>query len=367
MRPFRTLLLAAAFLALTGCGAGERANEEGRSPSPGSQAQRAETTQAQTSGAETTEVQPAPAEPTSSEPGPTAEEPEPGPFAEYEEFTIEGLREREYGRGGGIEVQQTLEENGVFSRYLVSYPSDDLTITGMLNVPVSEGPHPVVILNHGYYPIEVYRTGDGSTLAADYLASRGFLTFSPDFRSHAGSTDAPNVFRAGHVIDALNSIDPIRDLDEAADGKVGMWGHSNGGAITAKAMAVSDEIGAAVIYAPASSNLAQDYAFKAQRAAERGEGVDRAEWPVSPDEAPELYRRLSPLPYLEGVDAPVQIHWGTADETVPRAWPADLYEGLREAGKPAEFFEYPGQPHSFYGADNELYLQRTAEFFEANL
>jgi uncharacterized protein len=351
------LLLAVVLLALMSCGAGEQATREETSPTPGDSTQRAQTTQA------------APAETTrgASQPETTAERPEPGPFAEYGEFTIEGLRERKYGQGGGIEVQQILEENGAFTRYLVSYPSDDLTITGMLNVPIGEGPYPVVILNHGYYPIEVYRTGDGSTLAADYLASRGFLTFSPDFRSHAGSTDAANVFRAGHVIDALNSIDPIRDLGEAADGKVGMWGHSNGGAITAKAIAVSDDIGAAVIYAPASSNLAQDYAFKAQRAAERGEGVDRAEWPVGPDEAPDLYRRLSPLPYLQGVDAPVQIHWGTADETVPRAWPADLYEGLREAGKPAEFFEYPGQPHSFYGADNELYLQRTAEFFEANL
>jgi dipeptidyl aminopeptidase/acylaminoacyl peptidase len=356
-------LLVVLVLILTACADGKPENRETARPSQAAAEQTRNAAQATTAEATRNGPQPDPTTEATEEQEP--EEPE--PFAAYEKFTIEGLRNREYGGDGGIEVLQILEENGVFTRYLVSYPSDDLIITGMLNVPLGEGPFPVVILNHGYYPIEVYRTGDGSTLAADYLASRGFLTFSPDFRSHAGSTDAPNVFRAGHVIDALNSIEPIRALDEAADGKVGMWGHSNGGAITAKAITVSDEIGAAVIYAPASSNIAQDYAFKAQRAAENGEGIDREEWPVGPDEAPDLYRRLSPLPYLEGVEAPVQIHWGTADETVPRPWPADLYEGLRKAGKPAEFFEYPGQPHSFYGADNELYLQRTANLFAENL
>ena len=37
--------------------------------------------------------------------------------------------------------------------------------------------------------------------------------------------------------------------------------------------------------------------------------------------------------------------------------------GLQAAGKPVEYFEYPGQPHSFNGAANQLYLQRIAEFF----
>ena len=38
---------------------------------------------------------------------------------------------------------------------------------GMLNRPKGDGPFPVVILNHGYYPLDVYQTGNGSKLAAD--------------------------------------------------------------------------------------------------------------------------------------------------------------------------------------------------------
>ncbi len=290
----------------------------------------------------------------------------PDPFAEYNQFTIDGLRARTYG-DGEIMIVQVLEEAPQFTRYLVEYGSDGLRITAMLNRPRGNGPFPVVVLNHGYYPLDVYQTGNGTKLAADYLAARGFLTLSPDFRSHAGSDDAPNQFRAGHVIDALNVIPMLQRLPETHDSKVGMWGHSNGGAITAKAITISDQIGAALIYAPASSNIEQDYQFRVERAASRGQEIDAADWPVKPDEAPDLYARLSPLSYAAYVSAPVQIHWGTADEIVPRRWPQDLRSALEAADKPVEWFEYEGQPHSFQGAGNALYLERMVEFFRREL
>lgn len=300
----------------------------------------------------------------------------PDPWAEYAPYTIEALRSRSYGQGE-IEIVRVLEETPNFTRYLFAYSSDGLRITGMLNRPHGDGPFPVVILNHGYYPLDVYQTGNGTKLAADYLANRGFMTLSPDFRSHAGSDDAPNLFRAGHVIDTLNLIPLAQKLPSAQLGKVGMWGHSNGGAITAKAITISDQIAAAVIYSPASSNIAEDYQFRLERSRARaGQApgqrtgvIDRIEieFPVTPEQAPDLYQRLSPLLYLQYVQAPVQIHWGTADETVPRKWPGDLLAGLQAAGKQVEYFEYPGQPHSFQGAGNQLYLQHMADFFAQHL
>jgi pimeloyl-ACP methyl ester carboxylesterase len=221
----------------------------------------------------------------------------PRPVGRVRAVYVEGLRQRSYGEGE-ITILEVMEETANFTRYLFAYPSDGLRVTGMLNQPRGEGPFPVVILNHGYYPLDVYQTGNGSKLAADYLANRGFLTLAPDLRSHAGSDDAPNQFRAGHVIDVLNLVPLAQKLPPAQPGKVGMWGHSNGGAITAKAMVVSDQLAAAVIYAPASSNIEEDYWFRVERAGSRGQAIDPADWPVAPAEAPDLYRRLSPLPYL---------------------------------------------------------------------
>jgi uncharacterized protein len=303
-------------------------------------------------------------------------EPTPDPWAEYAPLTIEGLRNRSYG-SGSIEIVGVMEEAAQFTRYLIAYQSDGLRLTGMMNRPRGDGPFPVVILNHGYYPLDVYQTGNGSKLAADYLANRGFLTLSPDFRSHAGSDDAPNLFRAGHVIDVLNLIPLAQQLPEAQPGKIGMWGHSNGGAITAKAIAVSDQIAAALIYAPASLTIAEDYQFRAERARARaGQPPGRRtgvidllsiEFPVTPEQAPDLYQRLSPLGYMNYVNGPVQIHWGDADEVVPAKWPGDLRDALAAAGKAVEYFEYPGQPHSFVGSGNQLYLERMAAFFSEHV
>jgi dipeptidyl aminopeptidase/acylaminoacyl peptidase len=303
--------------------------------------------------------------PTEAPPTPTAD-----PWAEYEPYTIEGLRARSYGEGQ-IEIVDVMEETRSFTRYLIAYHSDGLRITGMMNRPHGDGPFPVVILNHGYYPLDVYQTGNGSKTAADYLANRGFLAIAPDFRSHAGSDDATNLFRAGHVIDTLNLIPLAQKLPDAQPGKIAMWGHSNGGAITAKAIVVSDQIAAAVIYAPASSNIVEDYQFRVGRSRSRAPSTTprgtisrvTTEFPVAPEQGPDLYERLSPLNYLNYVSAAVQIHWGTADETVPYKWPGDLLDGLRAAGKQVEYFEYAGQPHSFQGAGNQLYLRRTADFF----
>lgn len=322
----------------------------------------------------TTEALTATTEPTATPEPPT---PTPDPFAPYAPLTIEGMRAAqqagEFGSSGAIEIVQTMEETPNFTRYLIAYPSGDLRITGMLNRPRGDGPFPVVILVHGYYPLDVYQTGNGTKLAADYLADRGFMTISPDLRSHAGSDDAPNLFRNGHVIDVLNVIPLAQKLPSASGGKVGLWGHSNGGAIAAKVITVSDQVGAALIYAPASLTIAEDYQFRAERASARDHQsagrrtgvIDtiEIEFPVKPDQGPELYQRLSPLPYAQYADMPIQIHWGTADETVPRKWPGDLYDALVAAGRQVEFFEYPGQPHSFQGAGNALYLERMAEFF----
>src|SRR5690554_3439673 len=62
--------------------------------------------------------------------------PSPSPTVDrYAGLRIPYLAAREYG-GGEIEVVQTLAENSYFTRLLIRYPSDGLTIYGFMNVPV---------------------------------------------------------------------------------------------------------------------------------------------------------------------------------------------------------------------------------------
>ena len=97
-------------------------------------------------------------------------------------YTIAGLREREY-ESGTIKRGEPVLETEHFIRYLISYPSDGLTITGVLQIPkVGEAPYPVIVMNHGFFSRYIYNSGDGTDRASDFLNRRGYLTISSDYR-----------------------------------------------------------------------------------------------------------------------------------------------------------------------------------------
>ena len=170
------------------------------------------------------------------------------------DVTIDGLRAREYP-GGQIQITHTITVTDSYTRTYITYPSDGLTISGLMHVPFGPGPFPVIILNHGYIPPSRYVTGSDTYRVADILARNGYLTISPDFRGLARSDDGLNLFRSGYMIDALNAAASARSLPYADANRVGMWGHSMGGGVTTRAMVVSPLIRAHVLYAPVSADV----------------------------------------------------------------------------------------------------------------
>ena len=109
-------------------------------------------------------------------------------------YTIEGLQARDYP-GGTVRIRSTMAANGSFTRYSIDYPSDGLTISGVMNVPTGAGPFPVVILLHGYYDRTSYWSGMGTWQASEFLARNGYLTLEPDFRTWGASDTGINFFR----------------------------------------------------------------------------------------------------------------------------------------------------------------------------
>jgi dipeptidyl aminopeptidase/acylaminoacyl peptidase len=288
--------------------------------------------------------------------------PTPHPLAGY---TIKGLRERNYPYGL-IEITHTITETDSFNKYLIRYPSDDLFITGMMNVPQGEGPFPVVILNHGYIPPSRYWSGADTWRAADHLAAEGYITISPDFRGWGGSDSGENYFRTGLVVDVLHLISSLPSLPQADPERVGMWGHSMGGGVTTKAITIDPRIKAAVLYAPVSG----DDTDVIRRWGPGGGGgtessLTRAYRDASTDR--DFLRLTSPIHHFELVIAPVQIHQGTADATTPPSWAEALRDALQAAGKYVEYFSYRGQGHAFDGDSWDLFMQRVLEFFDDNL
>jgi dipeptidyl aminopeptidase/acylaminoacyl peptidase len=282
----------------------------------------------------------------------------------YLPYTIEYLAQRPYGTGGDLQVATVLAETAAFTRYLITYTSDGLTIYGFINVPKTSGPHAVVLVLHGYWPTDDYDTIGYTTPYADALAQAGFITIHPNYRNHPPSSEGANEFRIGYAIDVLNLLAIVQRqagqvgvLQTADPQHIHLFGHSMGGGIALRVLTASEGVETAVLYGAMSGDETQNFA-KISQWSNSEDGTFELN---VPNEA--LYR-ISPIYHLQRITARVSIHHGTADATVPPAWSADLCQRLRDLGKTVECFDYAGQPHNFTASGNRQLLERAITLFE---
>lgn len=303
-----------------------------------------------------------PAIPTrTSTPGPTST-PDP-----YEGLSIPDLQSRVYG-GGEIQIVETMGENSLFTRYLISYPSDGLRIFGFLNLPTGDGPFPVVIALHGYVDPTVYQTLPYTTRYADELARNGFLVIHPNLRGYPPSEDGPNLFRVGMAVDVLNLIALVQSqggkpglLSAANPSRIGLWGHSMGGGISTRVMTVSPEVDAVLLYGAMSGDEQKNFERIFNVFSEGERGLEELNAPS------EVFQRISPIHFLDDVQAAVSIHHGRLDTEVPLEWSIDLCDRLTRIGKVVECYYYENQPHTFGGDGDLLFISRMVGFFDLYL
>jgi dipeptidyl aminopeptidase/acylaminoacyl peptidase len=283
-----------------------------------------------------------------------------------EGYSIEYLRDRAYG-GGEVEAVQRVGANSAFTRYLIRYPSDGLYIHGFMNIPLGEGPYPVVIALHGYIDPGMYDTFDYTTHYADALASAGYLVVHPNLRGYPPSDEGDNLFRVGMAIDVLNLIAVVQSTAgqpgalEAADGaRIGLWGHSMGGGVVTRVITISDDVRAAVLYAAMSGDEKRNYeAIGVWSGGERGvEERQVAEAELA---------QISPIYYLNDIGSAVSIHHGLEDELVPVQWSMQTCELMRAAALTVECLYYEDMPHTFRGQGDKEFIQYTIQFMDRHL
>lgn len=375
-RAVRALAVTAGALAVAACAFDARPGNAGSGPSAGAVAGSSVTP----SGAPATapsaapSASPSPVPPASPAPAPS---PTPTPVNlpvptgnedPTDQRTIAGLRARAY-EGGPIEVGRVLAETATYTSYFITYPSDGLRVTGFLNVPKGEGPFPVLIINHGYVPPQGYVpvVSNYAKREGDYFAARGYLTAGSDFRGHGNSpgTAVGSHVATAYVIDALNLIGSLRAYPQADLSRLGVWGHSNGGSISERVMAVSRDVDATVIWAGVSADAVDAWLYLRDWI-RRPERELRDQF-GHPDEQPDLYRRIGARAYLADVVGPVQIHHGTADASVPYEHATTLAGTLAAAGRPHELHTYPGAPHNWFGPTWDLAIGRSLAFFDRHV
>jgi CubicO group peptidase (beta-lactamase class C family)/dienelactone hydrolase len=297
--------------------------------------------------------------------------PTPAPTPDsYAGVTITDLASRSYG-AGELRNEGMLAVTDAFTRTLIAYDSDGLTIYGFMNVPFGAGPFPVVLVNHGYIDPAVYRTLTYTTRYADDLARNGFIAIHPNLRGYGDSDDGPNEFRAGFAIDVLNLAALVRKLGgepgplvQADPQAIGLWGHSMGGGVSLKAITARPDLAdAAVLYGAMSGDEERNH----EQIYNILSGGTRGLYdPASPPSAAVL-ARLSPINYLPRIAMPVSIHHGDQDDQVPLWWSEELCTRLQELGKAVECFTYAGQPHTFVGDGDALFRRRVVDFLQRSL
>lgn len=291
-------------------------------------------------------------------------------------LSIESLRAFSQSvKAGEVKLEKTLKETSSYTSYAIAYQSDELKITGYMNVPKGTGPFPVIILNHGYFIPSRYQTGDGTRKEAEYLAQLGYVSVASDYRGYGSSDKGESLFRWGYVYDVLSLIPAVEKLPLVDPNRIGIWGHSMGGMIAVKTLVANPKIKAAVLVAPVGADEADAYRLVKESRHEDVATIDELAWLEknygTPETNPETYAKMSAINFLANITAPINIHHSEGDQHVPFSWSEKLYNTLKKENKEVELYRYPGQLHTFSAARdltqwNQI-MERTLAFFNKYL
>jgi dipeptidyl aminopeptidase/acylaminoacyl peptidase len=291
---------------------------------------------------------------------------------------IEAIRSRGY-TASPIVLERDVGASAGFSSQVVSYKSDGFKVNALMTIPAGPAPAagwPVIIVAHGYIPPQQYQT-----LGGDYqywiegLTRAGFVVIKPDYRGHGTTQGTPE---GGHwspyyTYDVLNLIESLKKHPGVDAGHIGLAGHSMGGMVVLRAAVASKDVKATAILAGVVASAPDLYynwrngnwspppgmlTTNNREELVKGYGDPKAN--------PEFWHKISAIDYVKDIAGPVQIHHGTADDTVPIAQSASLDAALTKAGRPHEYFVYEGGTHQFNG-NSDLALSRLMALFNSTL
>ena len=286
--------------------------------------------------------------------------------------SLPALLDRQYD-GGALRTGSVLARTDAYTRYFVTYRSDGRRVSGILNVPHARGPHPALVLAHGYIDPAIYVNGQGLMREQDWLARAGYVVLHTDYRNHAQSGKDPRAerqMRLGYAVDTINAVHALRKTPRFRidDDRIGLLGRSMGGGVVYNVLVAQPGlVDAAVVFAPVSSRTIDNFNRWIRDDPGRSglsDFVLRRYGDLRDN--PRFWREVSPRTYFDRISEPVLIHHGTADESCPIRWSRATTRAMKAAGVDVRMHTYPGEPHAFV-ADWPQSMRRTVAFFRRHL
>jgi dipeptidyl aminopeptidase/acylaminoacyl peptidase len=205
--------------------------------------------------------------------------------------------------------------------------------------------------HYGYYYHNAYAFNQ-------YLASRGYIVLSVNFRSGIGYGRAFREARhrgprgASEYQDIVAAGKYLRARDDVDDKRIGLWGGSYGGYLTALGLARNSDLFAAGV----DLHGVHDWSAR----------VGRAPWATG--ELVKLGRESSPIASVDKWKSPVLLIHGDDDRNVAFSQSVELARKLRDRGVEFEQMVFPDDVHDFLRHEHwvKIYYAAT-DFFDRRL
>lgn len=290
----------------------------------------------------------------------------------------------------GIKLEQELSNGVNHRRYIASYLSEGYKVYGLLTIPLSDPPEkgfPAIVFCHGYIPPDQYVTTEGYVSYVDNLAKNGFVVFKIDFRGNGLSEGDPSgsYFSSAYTIDAISALKSLQKYENVDSARIGIWGHSMAGNVVLRAMEVSGDFKAGVIWSGAvysyndfatygisdSSYTHKPFTTKEEPTQSNREVSSEIQKirtePQSIDFDDPFWTSISLTKNIKYLESPLQIHHAINDSVVDVGYSRDLAKSLTDTDKDHEFYEYVGGGHNISSPYFEQAMDRTIEFFKDRL
>jgi dipeptidyl aminopeptidase/acylaminoacyl peptidase len=262
----------------------------------------------------------------------------------------------------------------VTPKQVIFHSEDGLTLHGQLFLPRNtNGKMPGLVYMHGgpirqmmlgFHYMDYYHYAYAEN---QYLVSRGYVVLSVNYRLGVmygrafreapntvwrGAAEYKDIVAAGRYLQALPQVDAE---------KIGLWGGSYGGFLTAMGLARNSDL----FKAGVDFHGVHDWSVFLT---ERPYFGNLALRPPDADAAIKLAWESSPDAYVSTWKSPVLLIQGDDDRNVPFTQTIDLAQRLREQHVPFEQIVLPDEIHGFLRwQDWILTYGATADFFDRTL